>query len=221
MSLENTDSTEDRVDTKSNQFFQEQNPPPLISNSPPPHLEDINENESPFNSNSIGSFQNKPNLSDLDSSQNSCNTSLPNMKSMSFVGVNESIVDNVNTGEQQKRQELPEASQNSIASKILESLDDDWDAFNTDQGTESSTNNNVDSENDMKADVARELNQIDTVFDPFNANQVAESNEDTSGWASFDQNAFTFPSSGTKANEEDFFGEKENIIPEQNKGKEF
>lgn len=213
MSLENTDSTEDRVDTKSNQFCQEQNPPPLISNSPPPHLEDNNENESPFNSNSIDSFQNKPNLSDLDSSQNSCNTSLPNMKSMSFVGVENS--------EQQKQQMQPEALQNTNASKILESLDDDWDAFNTNQGAGSSTNSRVHSENDMKAEVAKESNQIDTVFDPFNANQVAESNEDTSGWASFDQNAFTFPSSGTEANEGDFFGEKENIIPEQNKGKEF
>ena len=180
MSLENTDSTEDKVNTnQSNQFCQENKIPPLISNSPPPHLDDYLENDE-----RIGSFQENQNLSDLDNSANSCNISLPNMKPLSFV---------------------EDTARKSNAVKTLESMNDNWDAFSPEIDN---------SKNDMPLKGV-ELNQIDTHFDPFNTNQVSQSNviafandTDTSDWANFDQNAFTFPSSGPVVNQESLLTEE-------------
>lgn len=169
MSQENIDSISGNP---SNQFSHEHMIPPLIANSPPPHLEAFEDGQldSEFNSNSITEFnKTKQNLSDSNDS-NSFNLSLPNVKSISFL--DDTVVpvsDAVETD--------PSIDDKNEKQINLESFDTEWDAFG--ENVES-----TDNRNDPGVD-----------FDPFNIQTSEEmsheTNEDASDWANFEQ---TIPS---------------------------
>lgn len=191
MSLENTDSTSERIDHLSNQFSNESKSlPPLISNSPPPFSEEQETSsveEDGLNSNSVGNFQ-KPSDSD------ELNLSSDNLPESKTILLSENDLASQNT----------QVNKVQIETAALQSLDKEWDAFDT--------NKKVD--NPIEPDTFDSAKP--NTFDPFQNNQenlfsnnsdeiAFENSEDTSNWADFGHVEPSFDNQNTNNNNNDFF----------------
>jgi hypothetical protein len=185
MSIENIDSTDPYSESQSNRFCNQQTIPPLIPNSPPPHLEAFEDGklDDKFNSDSITEFnKNNRNLSDSNGSADTCNVSLPNTRSISLI--NDSNVsakiesDKISVNENENVESVEKIV---LESNVLEVFDDDWKTFGT--------NEHVKFENNIEPSDEK-ISSVTADFDPFNS----QSNEDTFGWADFGQTAPTIDS---------------------------
>ncbi len=177
MSIENIDSLDTCSEGQSNRFTDKQTLPPMISNSPPPHLDACEDAEidEKFNSDSITEFNKNRNfLAESNSSEEICNISLPYLKSESLL--NHSPVSN-------KKDLIENNTESAVKlatkSNVLEAFDDEENTF--------PANDFAKLENKIKS-FGEEVNKLETDFDPFNS----QSNEETSGWADFGQSVPTF-----------------------------
>ena len=159
MSLENTDSTSERIDHSSNQFSNSSKPTPFISNSPPPFLEEQDTSsveEDKLNSNSVGNFQRQTDSDELNLSSGS----LPKLRAQS-----------------PKEDDI----QPENKAEVLKSLDEEWDTDKIDNQNEPETviNNTV-------FDPFQTQNNHGDIFFSNNSDGIAfENSEDTSNWADF------------------------------------